>query len=428
MHDVIVIGAGFAGCSAAREVRRAGLKPLVLEARDRIGGRTWTSDWDGQRFERGGNYFHWFQPHLWTEVMAAGVTPLAPPVGETGHWTVNEQIRTGTRAQREAINESAWNKYNEGSWEILPEPHTPLRHPDRIARLDAMTIQQRIDELDLTDDERALLMVECGGVASGHLDDAGALSVMRWSALSGHTLAGTQEAAGGYTIAEGTLAFLQPILDAADCDLRLESPVAAVEQEADRVLVTLRSGEALAARACVVTVPLNTLGAIHFEPSLSELKRSAIALGQAGIGSKVMLKVRTPGGPVSGMHPNHPFGFLGTMFDLPGDEQILVCFGQDGDEIVDGDLAWAQRELDRAIPGCEVIGMNWHDWKSDEFSQGTWAAHRPGWYTTHHAEMQRPEGRVILSNSDWAEGWAGFVDGAIESGTRGGRLAAGMVH
>jgi hypothetical protein len=53
----------------------------------------------------------------------------------------------------------------------------------------------------------------------------------------------------------------------------------------------------------VVTVPLNTLGAIHFEPSLSEVKRSAIALGQAGIGSKVMLKVRTTGGLVSGMHP-----------------------------------------------------------------------------------------------------------------------------
>jgi monoamine oxidase len=71
-----------------------------------------------------------------------------------------------------------------------------------------------------------------------------------------------------------------------------------------------------------------------------------------------------------------------------------------------------------------VIGMNYHDWKSDEFAQGTWGVHRPGWYTTHHAEMQRPEGRVILSNSDWADGWAGFVDGALESGKHGGRWAA----
>jgi monoamine oxidase len=41
--------------------------------------------------------------------------------------------------------------------------------------------------------------------------------------------------------------------------------------------------------------------------------------------------------------------------------------------------------------------------------------------------MQRPEGRVILSNSDWANGWAGFVDGAIESGKAGGSWAAAQV-
>ncbi len=424
MHDVIVIGAGFAGCAAAREVRRAGREPLILEARDRIGGRTWTDDWDGQRFERGGNYFHWFQPHLWTEVVAAGVTPLMPPYGDRVHWTVGEEIRTGSRAEREALNESAWDKYCAGSWEILPQPHAPLADANRIGRLDGMTIQERIDELDLTDDERALLMVECQGVASGHLDDAGALSVVRWHALSGHSLALTQETAGGYTIAEGTIAFLQPILDAAACELRLEAPVEAVEQEGDRVVVTLRSGEALPARACVVTAPLNALGSIRFEPGLSEGKRAGIALGQAGLGSKVMLRVRTPGGPVAGMHPDHPFGFISTIFDLPGDEQILVCFGNDGAAIRHGDLAWAQRELDRVVPGCEVIGMNCHDWLGDEWSRGTWGIHRPGWYAHHHAEMQRPEGRVILANSDFADGWAGFVDGALESGKRGGAWAA----
>jgi monoamine oxidase len=41
--------------------------------------------------------------------------------------------------------------------------------------------------------------------------------------------------------------------------------------------------------------------------------------------------------------------------------------------------------------------------------------------------MQLPEGRVILSNSDWADGWSGFVDGAVESGKRGGRWAAAQL-
>ena len=61
---------------------------------------------------------------------------------------------------------------------------------------------------------------------------------------------------------------------------------------------------------------------------------------------------------------------------------------------------------------------------SDEFSQGTWCVHKPGWYTRYHAAMQEPEGRVILASSDIANGWAGFMDGAIESGIRAGRWAA----
>ena len=425
MVDVIVIGAGFAGCAAAREVRHAGFEPLILEARDRIGGRTWTDDWDGQRFELGGNFFHWFQPNAWTEIVAAGCTPVPLPGSDPVHWIVNEEIRTGTRAERDAINERAWNAYNADSWEILPQPHAPLLHADRIARLDGMTIQERIDELDLTDDERALLIVEAEGVASGHIDDAGALSVLRWHALSGHTLPGAQEACGYYTIDEGTIAFLQPILDAAACTVRLSTPVAAVEQEGDRVVVTTRGGEAIPARAVVVTAPLNTLGAIEFAPGLSEVKQGGIALGQAGIGSKLMIKARGGDGLVSAMHPDHPFGYIGTIFDH-GDEQIIVGFGHDGAEIED-DLGWVQTQLDRAAPGYEVVEMRWHDWKADEYSQGTWAVHRPGWYSTYHAEMQRPEGRVILANSDFADGWAGFVDGALESGKRGGRIAADML-
>ena len=63
-----------------------------------------------------------------------------------------------------------------------------------------------------------------------------------------------------------------------------------------------------------------------------------------------------------------------------------------------------------------MLAATAHDWLADEFSLGTWAIHRPGWYTHHHAAMARPEGRVLLAGSDLANGWAGFIDGAIETG------------
>ena len=75
------------------------------------------------------------------------------------------------------------------------------------------------------------------------------------------------------------------------------------------------------------------------------------------------------------------------------------------------------------MPGFEVVEVTAHDWLADEFANGTWAIHRPGWYTSYHREMQRPEGRVVLAGSDLADGWSGFIDGAIESGLRTGKLA-----
>ena len=428
MHDVIVIGAGFAGCSAAREVRRAGLEPLVLEARDRIGGRTLTEDWDGQRFELGANFFHWFQPYVWTEIVAAGVTPVSMPEADRAYWTVNGESQSGSYEEREAINTRAWNAYNEPSREILPRPHEPLAFPAQIAPYDQQTIRERMDSLGLSDEEYDVFSAEAEGACSGSIDDVGAISILRWHALSGHTLAGMQEAGGGIYVEEGTIAFLQPIIDAAACEVRLSTPIASITQHADHVVVTTRAGEEITGKSVVVTVPLNVLHDIAFEPPLSDVKQGGIALGHGGVGSKMMLRVKGPNLRVNGMGPNHPFGYVATIFQYDDGEQMIVTFGREGALCRPDDLAWVQAELDKLVPGFEVLGVRMHDWQADEFSQGTWSMHRPGWYTTYHAEMQRPEGRLVLANSDLADGWAGFVDGAIESGMRGGRIAAGMVH
>ena len=92
------------------------------------------------------------------------------------------------------------------------------------------------------------------------------------------------------------------------------------------------------------------------------------------------------------------------------------------------DLAGMQASLDETLPGYEVLDATAHDWLADEFSRGTWAIHRPGWYEHHHAAMRRPEGNVILAGSDLANGWAGFIDGAIESGLHAGAWASALAE
>jgi len=68
VYDTIIIGAGYTGLTAARDLTNSGLNVLLLEARDRIGGRTWTSTIDGHQYEIGGQYVLWGQPNLWREL------------------------------------------------------------------------------------------------------------------------------------------------------------------------------------------------------------------------------------------------------------------------------------------------------------------------------------------------------------------------
>ena len=80
--DVVVIGGGFAGVAAAKELSLEGLSVTLLEGRDRLGGRTWYRDSPiGVPIELGGTWVHWAQPHVWAELNRCGVsvypTPLA---------------------------------------------------------------------------------------------------------------------------------------------------------------------------------------------------------------------------------------------------------------------------------------------------------------------------------------------------------------
>lgn len=106
-YDAIVIGSGYAGLTAARDMALAGLSVMILEARDRIGGRTWTATIDGHSFEIGGTYVHWAQPNFWREIaryqmqkgldsavdMEKGVSeiPVITPAG-VGVMSLEEQV------------------------------------------------------------------------------------------------------------------------------------------------------------------------------------------------------------------------------------------------------------------------------------------------------------------------------------------------
>src|SRR5207302_4710859 len=134
MYDVIVIGGGFAGVTAAREAALRGSSVLLLEARDRLGGRTWTADWSGIRIEYGGAWVHWHQPHTWSEITRAGLDVTLGDDPEVAAWYVDDDRRQGTISERDTIAQRGWDRFVDGVHTALPRPHDPLFAMDELAR------------------------------------------------------------------------------------------------------------------------------------------------------------------------------------------------------------------------------------------------------------------------------------------------------
>jgi pseudooxynicotine oxidase len=423
---VIVIGGGFAGVTAAREAALRGCSVALLEGRERLGGRTWTAPWDGKSIEYGGAWVHWHQPHTFSEITRAGLGVKLGDEGQRAGWYVDGQRRAATIKERDAIAQRGWDRFVDGVEEALPLPHDPLHALAKLKRFDRLTIAQRLDQLELDREEYEVLAAELESLANAPLDQAGAVSVLRWHALSGYSLALTQATGGRVTIVGGTRALLHAIASVAAFEQHLGVAVAAVSQGADSVEVHTRDGGTFQARVAVVAVPVNALGAITFSPALSEGKLGAIATGQSSRGIKIFIHARGEAVLTNSVRAGHPFGYLASDVLFEDGTQQLIGFGPDASVCDVDDLGWVQRSLGDLLPDYEVIEATAHDWLADQFSRGTWAIHRPGWYEHHHAAMQLPEGKVVFAGSDIANGWSGFIDGAIESGLRAGARAAAM--
>ena len=104
-YDAIVLGAGFAGVTAARELRAKGLRVLLLEARPRIGGRTFTSEIGGHQVELGGAFVHWTQPHVWAEITRYGLEIEEPALTAPPRtaWVTSGELREAPPARCPSI-------------------------------------------------------------------------------------------------------------------------------------------------------------------------------------------------------------------------------------------------------------------------------------------------------------------------------------
>lgn len=420
--DVVVIGAGFAGLIAARELGHAGFDVLVLEARDRVGGRTWTDRRLGHDLELGGTWVHWVQPHSWAEMTRYGREIVRSPAVEEAYWLgVGDAPRTGTLEEFMALISDGQQAIVDDVRTAIPRGVAPTAGD--IGDLDALSIQDRFDAVGLDDEARCANESVWVGHVNARLDQVGLSSALRWVAAAGGHWQLMHEASATYRVVGGMSGFTQAIAADVAGEIRLGTAVTRVVHSADGAVVTCADGTEARGRRVISTLPVNAIAGIQWEPGLPDAWRRANAETFASHGVKVWVKVR---GQVPRFFAyasqRHPISVLKSEF-VDSDATLLVGFGPDHTQLDVTSVADVQAAVDAMRPGLEVVGVAAHDWMKDPLSRTTWMTHRPGQLTRDLAELQRPAGVVHFASSDNASLWGGFVDGAIESGLREARRA-----
>lgn len=427
--DVIIVGAGFAGITVARELHHAGIKTVTLEARDRIGGRTWYTEYAGQPFELGGAYVHWLQPHLWAELTRYGlqiVPGTENDVTEVRLLSDSDLHVYDVEAGYGLIAEAYAALYNAEPQPdvVFPMPYQPFNDDTWLA-YQSISLEMQVEGLTLSPIHQNMLRAMLATDMSAPSGNAALVEMLRLRALIGSDdFAKLAEVTGTFMIDGGTPALLDKMLTDSQTDLQMNKIVTHISRGETGVEVTTQDGTRYTAKAVIVTTPLNTWGDIAFEPPLDPAKQRLASQRHAGAGFKCFVRVAGIIDGLMAIAPDpHPFSLLTTGFT---DDQgtWLIGFGPAAPS--DLSVDWAQQGVDALIPGVQVLDVFGHNWTTDPLAVGTWANLRPG-QAKWLADAIQPQGCLFFASADIAIGWRGYIDGAIESGLRASRQACHLL-
>lgn len=418
--DVVVIGGGFSGAAAARDCRKYGLRTLLLEARNRLAGRTFDTHWNGHHIEMGGTWVHWVQPYTWSEIQRYGLdviqTPGAVPeriiikdddvYSDTPYAKVSEQLT------------AAGNAYFSDAKLAWERPWDTHFNWERLVERDPLTTADRLKGLKLSPVQQAALVAVLEACGHCRIEQASYLEIARWYALGGWSWDLMSDSIERYQIKEGTGELVRRMIADGKPEVKLSSPVKRIEQRKDVALVTTEHGETYSAKAVILAVPMNCLANIECSPALSPGKVAASRERHTGAGNKFYVEIRGRQGKAFLLAPvKYGAGFTFTYKEL-ANSTVFVGFGSDPTAFDPNDEDSLQRVMRNFIPDAEVMACTSYSWVQDPFALGTYCSYRPGKLTKWFDELRRPEGRIVMAGSDVSEGWRGFIDGAIARGVR----------
>jgi monoamine oxidase len=446
--DVAVVGAGFAGLTAARELVRAGHSVIVLEARDRVGGRVLNKSLgDGEESERGGTFIGPTQDHI---------AKLAEEMEVATFPTYNEGNNVFIFDDGSRVEWSA----DSPTGSAPPDPQTLPEIAVVVARLDQMstevpvdapweaasaadwdgqTLEKWIEQNSVTPRFRSLVPFATRPIFGAEPRELSLLFTLFYIAASGNernpgtfernfnTSGGAQES----RFVGGSQLICLRVAEQLGGRVVLGSPVRRIVQSPGDIRVESSRLTVNASRV-IVAIPPVLAGDIAFQPQLPPQRQQL----QRRLPQGTLLKVTavydepfwrakgytgqggTTGGPVSA-----------TFDDSPPDGSPGVLFG-----FVGGDEGRKFMPMSVADRRAAVLGqfVEWFggeaagprdyfetNWPAEEWSRGgPVGIAAPGVYTAYGPALRQPVGRIHWAGTETSTYWNGYMDGAVRSGKR----------
>jgi monoamine oxidase len=417
--DVIVLGGGIAGLAAAGALSRRRVRVILIEARDRLGGRVWTCRKRGwpRPIEFGAQFVHAGNDPFW-DLLKRHRIETAPVPGK--HWRWEEQELTAVDATKRIaeVTERIDERRMRG-WSF------------------AEFLRRKARSVAEADRELAAGFVE--GFEAAPMEEMSAIAV------AGETLADDEQFQfpAGY---DGVVDALRADLGSRDVTLKLKTPCHRIAWRPGAVRAVTRAGT-FAAPTTIVTLPLGVLqasplerGAVEFAPRL----RSHTALAaKMGLGHVIRITLRLDGRRWGALLPRElrpargGFGFIHSRLD-----GVPVWWSLSGEPILTG---WAGGPAAQALAGRSAAGIHatalrslaqilrvptpklgaaitaaaMHNWSRDPFARGAYSFTRAGHDGAAEQLRQPVKNTLFFAGEATADGEeVGTVHGALASGLR----------
>lgn len=443
-RDVVVVGGGIAGLSAARAVAKAGRSVVVLEARDRVGGRTLNHEiGKGKVVEVGGQ---WVGP---TQDNVLGL------IDELGLKTFDTYIdgksvyyRNGTRSLYDGVIPPTDNAslidvlttINELNAMAATVPVEAPWDAPRAAEWDGQTFETWLNASGISAEARELVELGIASVFAAEPRDLSLLFVAFYIAMAAGDFNYLISTAGGAQekrIVGGSQLISVKMAKQLGRSVRLEQPARTIRRGNGGVAVWTGS-DTWFGRRVIVTVPPALIGGIRFQPSLPPNRAQLDQRMPMGTVIKCMGIYDKPfwrDQGLNGMATSNRGPVKLTYDNSPPDGSPGVLLG-----FIEGqaarDLADASKEKRQAAViesfvryfGAEAeTGLRDYvdkSWAKDPWSRGCYGGFTPpGVLVGYRGTGKRPVGRIHWAGTESASEWGGYMDGAIDSGLR----AAGEV-